>query len=79
MEKSNGFAQPEDYVEMARALSLAKHEDAYLGAYSLIKAAIRGYDQIQEIETNSDFEYIKEVTPRNWRNFLRIVRRLPVE
>ena len=76
VEESYGFTQPEDYVEMARALALAKHEDAYLGAYSLIKAAIQGYDQIKEIEADSDFEYIKEMTPRNWRNFLRIVKEL---
>lgn len=76
LEETNGVTQTADYVEIARALALAEHKDAYLGAYSLIKAAIRGYEQIDEFETDEDFEYIKKVSPRNWSNLMRIVKKL---
>ncbi|MEM6700658.1 MAG: DUF6624 domain-containing protein [Bacteroidota bacterium] len=76
LNETNGATQTTDYVEMARALSLAKHKDAYLGTYALIKAAIRGYEQMDEFEMDQDFEYLKEVSPRNWGNLRRIMKEL---
>ncbi|MEM8525941.1 MAG: DUF6624 domain-containing protein [Bacteroidota bacterium] len=76
LNETNGATQTKDYIEIARALSLAQHKDAYLGTYALIKAAIRGYEKIDEFEADRDFDYLREVSMRNWENLMSIVKDL---
>ncbi len=71
--KSNGSIKIEDYIETARACSLAKHEESKWASSFLIKAIINGYKKGQEFLTEDDFGYLKEASPRNWNSLKRVI------
>jgi len=68
-----GSLQNEDLVDTARAMSLSNHKDAHVAISYLMKAAINGWENISDFDSNPDFEYIKKESPRNWKNLMRTV------
>ena len=74
--ESNGYIQTEDYVELARALSLSNHEHSAAGFYYLMKAAVRGWEGINEFDTDEDFKNIKLANPENWLDLMSVVEEL---
>lgn len=72
----NGYTKTEDYVELARAISISKHDDMNSAFYYLIKAAIRGWDRINEFDTHEDFKNIKFAYPNNWIDLMNVVEEL---
>ena len=65
-----GSTTTEDFVEAARALSLAKHEEARKGTSFLTKAMVRGWDGFDTMLNDPDFAYLKEISAFNWEDFL---------
>jgi len=41
-----------------------------------MKAAVRGWDMINEYDTDPDFQYIKAASPDNWEDLMRTVKEL---
>lgn len=76
---SDGWIQTEDFVETARAISLAKYKNSSWATFYLIKAAIRGWEGIDTFDTDKDFSYIKTANPEAWQNLLRIVEELNLQ
>ena len=74
--KSDGYTNTEDYIELARAVSLGKHKDANWASFYLIKAVARGYQQYNDFDTNKDFQYIKEYNPDNWTDLMNMITTL---
>lgn len=74
--EANGHTQTEDYVELARALSISKHENSTSGFYYLIQAAVRGWEGINEFDTHEDFKNIKLANRENWVDLMSIVEEL---
>jgi len=74
--QSHGYVQTEDYVELARAISISKHENCSGAFYYLIKAAIRGWKGINEFDTHEDFKNIKLANTDNWLNLMIVVDEL---
>lgn len=74
--QSHGYIQTEDYVNLARAISISKHKNCSGAFYYLIKAAIRGYERIDEFDTHEDFENIKLANPDNWLDLMTVVDEL---
>lgn len=67
---ANGSVTTEDFIEAARALSLAKHEKARQGTTYLSRAMARGWDGFDKVRNHPDFAYLKEVSIANWTDFL---------
>ncbi len=65
-----GSVQQEDFVEAARALSLAKHKEIKTGTRLLTKALVGGWDGLEHVKTNSDFANLREASKFNWEDFL---------
>ena len=74
--QSHGYVQTEDYVELARAISISKHKNCSGAFYYLIKAAIRGWEGINEFNTDEDFKNIKLANPDNWADLMMVVDEL---
>ncbi len=72
--KSNGSIKIEDYIETARACSLAKHKESKWASFYLIKAIINGHRDGQEFLSDIDFNYIKDVSPRNWSYLKKVIK-----
>ncbi|WP_394746908.1 DUF6624 domain-containing protein [Spongiimicrobium salis] len=67
---SDGYTKAEDYVEAARAMSLAKHDEIGLASFYLIKAAFKGYPEIAQVDQDPDFNYLKTESPDFWEHDL---------
>ncbi len=74
--ESNGHIKTADYVALARALSLSNHENSASGFYYLIKAAVRGWEGINEFDMDEDFKNIKLAYPNNWLDLMSVVEEL---
>jgi hypothetical protein len=74
--ESHGHTKTEDYVELARILSISKHHDMKGAFYFLIKAAIRGWEGINEFDTDEDFQNIKLANPESWKDLMKVVEEL---
>ena len=74
--ESNGYIQAEDYVELARAISISKHKASREGFYFLIKAAFKGFQGINEFDTHEDFKNIKLANPERWLELMAVVEEL---
>ena len=74
--ESNGYIKSADYVELARAISISKHEKMSSAFYLLIKAAITGWEGIKEFDTHEDFNNIKLANPDNWLDLMTVVDEL---
>ena len=74
--ESHGHLQTKDYVELARAISISKHDHMPKAFYYLIKAAIRGWERIDEYDTHEDFNNIKLANPDNWLDLMTVVEDL---
>ncbi len=72
----DGYTQMEDYVEAARAMALAQHEKSHRGFSYLIKAGLRGWEGIFEVDNNPEFAYLKEASPKNWQDLMIVVEEL---
>ena len=77
--QSHGHIQTEDYVELARAISISKHENCSGAFYYLIKAAIRGWEGINEFDKHEDFKNIKLANPDNWLDLMTVVDELKLK
>ncbi|MEQ9401982.1 MAG: hypothetical protein RIM99_00235 [Cyclobacteriaceae bacterium] len=67
---ANGLVTTEDFIEAARALSLAKHPEAKEGTRYLTRAMARGWDRFDQIKDHPDFTWLREVSASNWVDFL---------
>lgn len=65
-----GSIDTKDFVEAARMLSLAKHEDMGKGLSFLTKAMVRGWDEVEKVKTSADFENLRNNSPAQWKDFL---------
>lgn len=74
-----GVVTTEDFVEAARALSLAKHNKARSGTSFLLKAMVRGWEGFEAIKSAPDFAYLKEVNPANWKDFLKTAADMSID
>ncbi len=74
--KNFGSIQAEDYVVLARMLSISKHTDAKYAASYLMKAALNGWSDWDEVMSSPDFEFAKAESPRNWDRLLRMISEL---
>ncbi len=74
-----GTVTTEDFIEAARALSLAKHEQAKLGTSFLIKAMVRGWKEFDKIQDDPDYTYLKEVSSANWEDFLKTAADMAID
>jgi len=72
--KSNGSIEVQDFIETARACALAQHEESKWASFYLVKAIINGYNDAQEFLSDSDFNYLKEVSPRNWNYLQKVIQ-----
>jgi len=73
----HGYTETIDYVEGARALALSEDKASNLAITYLIKALCRGYEDYDQFDSHSDFEYLKTDSPYNWidlDNLLKEVR-----
>ncbi|MEM6344857.1 MAG: DUF6624 domain-containing protein [Bacteroidota bacterium] len=75
----DGYTQMEDYVETARAMALAKHKRSHRGFAYLIKAGLRGWEGIFEVDSNPEFAYLKAASPKNWQDLMIVVEALQRE
>ncbi len=74
--KSNGSVQTEDFIEAARAYSLAKHKKTARATFYLIRATIRGYENCNDFLTDNDFEYLKQESPDYWKLLVQTIKRM---
>lgn len=74
-----GSVTTEDFVEAARALSMARHEEARKGTSFLIKAMVRGWDGFDNIMENPDFAFLKEISEANWQDFIKTVEEMALD
>jgi len=74
-----GIVTKEDFIEAARALSMARHKDARLGTGYLLKAMVRGWDNLEDVIDHPDFGYLKEVSPANWQDFLKSAQEMALD
>ena len=66
-----GLVSTEDFVEAARALSLARHKEARQGTGFLLKAMVRGWDGFDGVRDHPEFSYLKEISSANWEDFIK--------
>ena len=59
-----------DFMEAARALSLAQHDKIAAGFSLLMKALVRGWDDWESIKTNPDFKNLRNSSESRWEDFL---------
>ncbi len=74
-----GDIETEDFVEAARMLSLAKHEDMSNGIPLLTRALVRGWDGIDRIKKDSDFENLRNNSAAQWEDFLTTVAAMELD
>jgi len=65
-----GSVQTEDYVAAARAISLADHKAASWASAFLTKAMARGWDGLEVVKNDPDFERLRTTNPNNWADFM---------
>ena len=68
--ESYGNIEPEDYVQAARAISLAKLDEVGLASFYLLRAVFMGYKNAAEFDAIPDFKYLKENNLDFWENDL---------
>lgn len=74
--ESHGYIQTEDFVGLARALSISKHKNSSSGFYYLIRAAARGWKGINVFDSHQDFKNIKLANPEGWKDLMAVVEEL---
>lgn len=72
----NGSMTTQDFLEATRMLALARHAEISKAYTFLIRAMARGWEGFNAIKTHSDYAYLKEASPEDWRNLLSIVEEM---
>lgn len=73
----DGHLTAKEYVETAKAISLANYEEkAYWGYSALMKAAMRGWEGVNELDKDPQFANLKKANPTNWPDLMRTVDEL---
>ncbi|MEM8565377.1 MAG: DUF6624 domain-containing protein [Bacteroidota bacterium] len=71
-----GHISSEDFVEAARAMSLSKDKEVGLATFYLLNAAFKGYEGIGKIDSNPDFQFLKEENLDFWEyDLMRIIKK----
>ncbi|MEO9870727.1 DUF6624 domain-containing protein [Ekhidna sp.] len=74
-----GSVSTEDFVEAARALSLAEHTDIGKATTFLTRALARGWDGLDESKTNSDFDFLRKSKPEQWSDLLIVAEQMSLD
>jgi hypothetical protein len=69
----NGSVQAEDFVHLARALSMSEDPGSNRAFYLLMKATVRGYEAMDTFETDPDFLFLRTVNPDGREDLMRLV------
>ena len=77
--KINGSVTIQDYLEATRALALSQHAEIGKAYACLIKAMAKGWDGLQDIQTHSDYAYLKEASSEDWNNLLIIAEEMKLD
>lgn len=67
---ANGTVTTEDFLEAARAMSLAKHKEAANATVYLRRCVARGWEGFEQIKDHADFAYLREELTANWADFV---------
>lgn len=65
-----GAVTTEDFIEAAKALSLAQHTEAKKGTLFLTRAIARGWKEFDQVKDHPDFDHIRKTHAFNWEDFL---------
>lgn len=69
----HGSVQAEDYVYLARALSLSEDPQARRAFYPLIRAIVQGYEPVESLDTDPDLDYLRSVLTDSWTDITRLI------
>ncbi|MDB4293084.1 hypothetical protein N9954_06705 [Maribacter sp.] len=74
---SDGNMSTSDYVALATSISQGNYDEkAYWGCNALVKASLRGWDGIFDLELNPDFENLKKAGAGSWEDLMKVVQQL---
>lgn len=67
---ANGLVTTEDFLQAARTLSLAKHEEAANATVYLRRCIARGWEGFDQVKDHQDYAYLREELTPYWVDFV---------
>lgn len=77
--RSYGHVTSNDFIEAARSLSLAKHEQIAEAFTYLTRALASGWEDFTSVKTGADFTFLRESSSSKWEDFLMMVNQASLD